>query len=175
MKRAVLILFIMVVIAVDLYFAKQLFLRKQGEKITEKSNGENSTTTALSVKETPQKEQPPPEQKVETQEEPQKIEKKEEKTPEKIEKKQEIKTATEENKGITVEPGYMIAKVFVNLRKEPDVNSEIVTVIRKGASVKVIGKKANHWKRVLYRQNDRVYEGWVDDRFFIIGESLKSR
>ena len=67
----------------------------------------------------------------------------------------------------TNKSGYMVAKVFVNLRKEPDVNSEVVVIIKKGELVKVIGKKANHWKRVLFTHNNRVYEGWVDDRFFI--------
>jgi len=66
-----------------------------------------------------------------------------------------------------VKKDYLVAKVFVNLREKPSVNSRIITVIRKGAKVRVIGRKANHWKKVIYEKNGRLYQGWVDDRYFI--------
>jgi len=177
MKRVILILFIIAVFTVDLYFVKQLFFKTEGERTREgiKESKEGKSETIISpVKQVNQ------EKKLET---PQSsgIKSQSEEKQEEIKKvkpieieKRETKKIVQKKNNTKVKPGYMIAKVFVNLRKKPDVNSERITVIRKGASVKVVGKKANHWKKVIYKHKNKVYEGWVDDRFFIKGESLKS-
>ncbi|WP_457639233.1 SH3 domain-containing protein [Persephonella sp.] len=165
MKRLFLILLIAVMVVVDAYFIKQLlFSSEENKKLTASRSTENPVPEIENKqgKNTPEKpeetKQPSAEKKIQNT------------VVAKPEPKQNSAPVKRQ-----VGSGYMIAKVYVNLRKAPDVNSEIVAVIKKGSSVKVIGKKANHWKRVLYRENERVYEGWVDDRFFIKGESLKSQ
>ncbi len=167
MGRIILITFIVLVILVDIYLFKQIFFKE--------NNIPKPPTETVKVKK--------------TEKEPVKTEIKKDKTKETEIKKEEIldkkpqavqpkkpenqKEKKSVEKGKPAE-GYMVAKVFVNLRAEPDVNSEVITVVKKGDKVKIIGKKANHWKRVLYPSDGRVYEGWVDDRFFIPEESPKS-
>ncbi len=161
MGRLVLIIFIVLMIIVDVYMFKLIFLK------------ENNHSKLVPREEVIEVQNKKGEEKIENlnTEESQTV-KKEIPAPEKIKLvKPEAKKETEKGKPAK---GYMVANVFVNLRAQPDTNSEVITVIKKGAKVKIIGKKANHWKRVLYTSDGRVYEGWVDDRFFTPEERLKS-
>ncbi|MBK3332577.1 SH3 domain-containing protein [Persephonella atlantica] len=159
MGRLVLVVFIVLMIIVDIYMFKLIFLK------------ENNHSKSVSKKEVVEVQ----DKKINLNTEETQTVKKETSAPEKTKSvKPEAKKETKiTEKGKSAE-GYMIAKMFVNLRAQPDVNSDVVTVIKKGAKVKIIGKKAKHWKRVLYPSDGRVYEGWVDDRFFTPEESLKS-
>ncbi len=187
MKKIFLLIFILIIAVVDIYMAKQIFVNtksiKQLQKIEKK---EEQTITESPVKEEKVEEkveevvnteknqtqsvQPPVKENKPAVEEVKPEEKKSETA--QLEEKQKEKAPVEKKTREELKQipeGYMVANVYVNLRKEPDVNSEIVTVIKKGSTVKIIGKKAKHWKRVLYTSENRVYEGWVDDRFFTIG------
>ncbi|WP_457640610.1 SH3 domain-containing protein [Persephonella sp.] len=97
------------------------------------------------------------------------------------EKKSEISEKKIENqtktlsKSVTTEESFIPAtakvKVFLNLREQPRLDSKVITVIRKGAKVKIIDKKFNHWKKVIYVENNKEYTGWVDDRYLEILEN----
>ena len=181
MKKVFLIIFILIVAAVDIYISKQILLKTQKKQVSQKeemkeqiieepikeekiytvTTEENQTQLIQTpVEETePTVEETKPEEEVETVQP-------EEKTP--------LENKTEEAPK-QIPEGYMIANEYVNLRKEPNISSEVVAVIKKGSIVKIIGKKAKHWKRVLYTSKNRVYEGWVDDRFFTILEDQEVR
>jgi len=162
--RLVLVVFIVLMIIVDIYMFKLIFLKennhlksaskKEVVEVQDKKSKKETVNLNTEETQTVKKETSAPEKT----------------KPVKPEVKKETKTT---EKGKPAE-GYIVANVFVNLRAQPDVNSDVVTVIKKGAKVKIIGKKAKHWKRVLYPSDGRVYEGWVDDRFFTPEESLKS-
>ncbi|SNZ08202.1 SH3 domain-containing protein [Persephonella hydrogeniphila] len=166
MKKVLLIVFIIGAAAVDLYFFKLLFWKNE--------NTENQKEEVIKEDIRPASPNRVENEKVveigketKTEEEPVKKEEKvQKKTPEKP-------STTVKEKKAGIPEGYMVAKEYVNLREKPEPDSKVVVVIRKGAMVKIIGKKANHWKRVLYSFKNRVYEGWVDDRFFIMGDSQK--
>jgi len=187
MKKFFLLIFILIIVVIDIYMAKQILLNihkeelpkiKNEEKkqiITESPVKEKMEEVVNTEKNETQPVQPPSEENkpvVEQKEAKEKVEtaQPKEKQEEKNSEENKIEEAPQQ-----IPEGYMVANVYVNLRKEPDVNSEVVTVIKKGATVKIIGKKAKHWKRVLYTSENRVYEGWVDDRFFTAGEVQEKR
>ncbi len=181
MKKLFLLIFILAIAVVDIYMAKQILTNIHKEELS-KINNEKEMQI---ITETPTKEEKVEEintekdqtQPVQTAAEENKPDAEQIK-PIKQEKNDQLEEISEKNKAektTQIPEGYMVANVYVNLRKEPDVNSEIVTVIKKGSTVKIIGKKANHWKRVLYTSDGRVYEGWVDDRFFTIGEAQEGQ
>ncbi len=187
MKKLFLLIFILVIAVVDIYMAKQILINIHKEELS-KINNEKEMQI---ITETPAKEEKVEEikkveevntekdqtQPVQTAAEENKPDAEQIK-PIKQEKNDQLEEISEKNKAektTQIPEGYMVANVYVNLRKEPDVNSEIVAVIKKGSTVKIIGKKANHWKRVLYTSDGRVYEGWVDDRFFTIGEAQEGQ
>ncbi|MDQ7055517.1 MAG: SH3 domain-containing protein [Persephonella sp.] len=144
MGRFVLIVFIVFIIIIDIYLFKQIFFTGNNtpeEKTVEIKKGtpvEKSTGAQAEIKTIPSAKEPLEAPKKRRQ--PLLQEEKPVKEEKKLMVRKEIKTN-----------GYMVADVFVNLRAKPDVNSEVVTVIKKGARVKIIGRKAKHWKkRSLY-------------------------
>ena len=180
MKKIFLIIFILIIAAADIYMAKQIFVNTksigQAPKIEEKEEQiiTESPVIEEKVKEKIEEEVVVNTEKNQTQPVQPPIEENEPdveqtKPEEKVPEENKIKETSEK-----IPEGYMMANVYVNLRKEPDPNSEIVAVIKKGSTVKIIGKKAKHWKRVLYASENRVYEGWVDDRFFTVIEDQEA-
>ncbi len=177
MRKLFLLIFILVIAVVDIYMAKQILINvhHKEEFLKIKNENEKQIITETSAKEekieeiNTKKDQTKPVQTIAKKNEPDA----EQIKPEEKKKNLKLEKMSEKNKAkktTQIPEGYMVANVYVNLRKEPDVNSEIVAVIKKGSTVKIIGKKAKHWKRVLYTSENRVYEGWVDDRFFTVGE-----
>jgi len=171
MKKILLVVFIIGAAAVDIYFLKLLFEKKETINKPEKEL----------LTQTPAVQEPAVRQEIK---EEKSTEEKESAVVQKNAAEVEKKTVKSEEKQSKISSGektgeipegYMVAKEYVNLREKPKADSKVVVVIRKGAMVKIIGKKANHWKRVLYSYKNRVYEGWVDDRFFITGGVQESR
>ncbi|ACO03080.1 MAG TPA: SH3 domain-containing protein [Persephonella sp.] len=70
----------------------------------------------------------------------------------------------------SIKPLKAVSTVWLNLRENPRLDSEVLTVINKGDSVLVIDQRFNHWKKVIYIKDDQVYTGWVDDRYLRILE-----
>ncbi|WP_457623681.1 SH3 domain-containing protein [Persephonella sp.] len=62
-------------------------------------------------------------------------------------------------------PVKAVSKVWLNLRAEPRLDANVLTVIKKGDQVTIIDKKFNHWKKVIYKTKDKELIGWVDDRY----------
>ncbi len=72
-----------------------------------------------------------------------------------------------------IKPLKAVSKVWLNLRKEPRLDSEVITVINTGDNVVIIDKKFKHWKKVIYKKGNTKYIGWVDDRYLDILEPIK--
>lgn len=160
---------------IDAYLAKELLLKPISKQVSsEEKNIKNKISVEKKVKkESPAKivqvQKQPEKNPIEKPKIVQKIEKKaktEEKPPQYLEKPIQ-KSISRKNISESNTPGILlVAKEFTRLREEPDLNSKVITIVRKGAIVKVIGKKAHHWKKIIYKSGKNVYEGWVDDRFF---------
>ncbi|WP_457621785.1 SH3 domain-containing protein [Persephonella sp.] len=72
-----------------------------------------------------------------------------------------------------IKPMKAVSTVWLNLREEPRLDSEVLTVINTGDNVIIIDQKFNHWKKVIYRKGDEEYVGWVDDRYLRIVEPIE--